>query len=41
MWTFDDPLSRVILLRGVAWAARQSDVNRLLERATVGARLAP
>jgi hypothetical protein len=40
-WTFDDPLYRVIVLRGIAWAAREKDVNRLLELALVGARLAP
>ena len=40
-WTFDDPLYRVIVLRGIAWAARQKDVNRLVELAPVGARLAP
>jgi type 1 glutamine amidotransferase len=40
-WTFDDPLYRVIVLRGIAWASQQKDVNRLLELATVGARLAP
>ncbi len=39
MWTFDDPLYRVIVLRGIAWAARQTDVNRLLELAPVGARM--
>jgi type 1 glutamine amidotransferase len=40
-WTFDDPLYRVLVLRGIAWAARQPDVNRLVELAPVGARLAP
>ena len=40
-WTFDDPLYRVIVLRGIAWAAREKDVNRLVELAPVGARLAP
>jgi putative heme-binding domain-containing protein len=35
-WTFDDPLYRVIVLRGIAWAARQSNVNRLTELALVG-----
>ncbi len=40
-WTFDDPLYRVIVLRGIAWAARQKDVNRLVELAPVGARLTP
>ena len=23
MWTFDDPLFRLLLLRGMAWAARE------------------
>jgi putative heme-binding domain-containing protein len=40
-WTFDDPLYRVIVLRGIAWAAQQKDVNRLLELVPVGARMAP
>ena len=40
-WTFDDPLYRVLVLRGIAWAAREKDVNRLLELAPVGARMAP
>jgi type 1 glutamine amidotransferase len=40
-WTFDDPLYRVIVLRGIAWAAHQKDVNRLLELVPVGARMAP
>ena len=40
-WTFDDPLYRVLVLRGIAWAAREKDVNRLLELVPVGARLAP
>lgn len=37
-WTFDDPLYRVLLLRGICWAAGQS-ADRLSELATVGARL--
>jgi putative heme-binding domain-containing protein len=40
MWTFDDPLYRALVLRGIAWAA-QEDVNRLNELATIGARVAP
>jgi type 1 glutamine amidotransferase len=40
MWTFDDPLYRVIVLRGIAWAAQQADVDRLLELVPVGARMA-
>lgn len=39
-WTFDDPVYRVIVLRSIAWAANQP-VDRLLELAPVGARLAP
>ncbi|HYH68257.1 MAG TPA: ThuA domain-containing protein, partial [Urbifossiella sp.] len=37
-WTFDDPLFRVLLLRGVAWAAREP-VDRFNELVTPGARL--
>ncbi len=40
-WTFDDPLYRVLLLRGIAWAGHQKNVDRLLELMTVGARVAP
>ena len=40
-WTFDDPLYRVLVLRGIAWAGRQENVNRLAELITVGARVAP
>jgi hypothetical protein len=40
-WTFDDPLYRLLVLRGIAWAARQEDVHRLAELATIGARVAP
>jgi len=29
------------VLRGIAWAAHEKDVNRLIELAVVGARLAP
>ena len=36
-WTFDDPLYRVLLLRGIAWTAHQP-VDRLLELVPVGAR---
>ena len=39
-WTFDDPLFRVLILRGICWVARQSE-DRLSELATVGARIAP
>jgi type 1 glutamine amidotransferase len=38
-WTFDDPLFRLLLLRGISWAAGQT-VDRLSELATIGARLA-
>lgn len=37
-WTFDDPVFRLILLRGICWAAREP-VDRLSELATIGARL--
>ena len=35
-WTFDDPLARVLILRGMAWAAGEQDVNRLVPLATEG-----
>jgi type 1 glutamine amidotransferase len=38
-WTFDDPLFRVLVLRGICWAAKQTDADRLAPLATVGARL--
>jgi type 1 glutamine amidotransferase len=34
-WTFDDPVFRVLLLRGIAWAAGEP-VDRFNELATVG-----
>jgi putative heme-binding domain-containing protein len=37
-WTFDDPLFRVLMLRGMAWAAREP-VDRWLDLAVIGARL--
>jgi putative heme-binding domain-containing protein len=37
-WTFDDPLFRVLLLRGIAWAGGQP-LDRLVELAPIGARL--
>jgi type 1 glutamine amidotransferase len=37
-WTFDDPLFRILLLRGVAWSAHES-VDRFNELATLGARV--
>jgi type 1 glutamine amidotransferase len=38
-WTFDDPLFRLLLLRGIAWAAREP-VDRFSDLITVGARIA-
>jgi putative heme-binding domain-containing protein len=37
-WTFDDPLFRLLLLRGIAWTAGES-VDRFNPLVTVGARL--
>jgi len=37
-WTFDDPLFRVLLLRSIAWTAREP-VDRFNELASLGARL--
>jgi len=37
-WSFDDPLFRALLLRGMAWSARES-VDRFNELVTFGARL--
>jgi putative heme-binding domain-containing protein len=37
-WTFDDPLFRILVLRGMCWAAGEP-VDRLTELATVGARM--
>ena len=37
-WTFDDPLFRLLILRGIAWSAHES-IDRLAELATVGARV--
>jgi hypothetical protein len=39
-WTFDDPLYRAVLLRGICWAAQRppGDLSAL---STVGARMAP
>lgn len=36
-WTFDDPLFRLLVLRGICWTAKQP-VNRLNELAPIGAR---
>jgi hypothetical protein len=38
-WTFDDPLFRVLVLRGIAWCAQQNDPDRLGALAAIGARL--
>jgi type 1 glutamine amidotransferase len=37
-WTFDDPLFRILVLRGLAWTAGEP-VERLTDLATVGARM--
>ncbi|MGH9159891.1 MAG: ThuA domain-containing protein [Vicinamibacteraceae bacterium] len=37
-WTFDDPLFRILLLRGLAWVGHQP-VDRLVDLATPGARV--
>lgn len=37
-WTFDDPLFRMLVLRGLAWTAREP-VDRFNSLATVGARV--
>ncbi len=37
-WTFDDPLFRLLILRGIAWAAHEP-VGRFNELATPGARI--
>ena len=37
-WTFDDPLFRVLLLRGVAWSAGES-VDRFNDLVLPGARV--
>jgi type 1 glutamine amidotransferase len=36
-WTFDDPLFRLLVLRGICWSAHEP-MDRLSELATVGAR---
>ena len=38
-WTFDDPLFRTLVLRGIAWTAGQP-VDRFNELVPIGARLA-
>ncbi len=37
-WTFDDPIFRLLILRGICWAGSQS-MDRLAELATIGARV--
>jgi len=37
-WTFDDPMFRLLLLRGMAWSVRER-VDRLAELSTLGARI--
>jgi type 1 glutamine amidotransferase len=39
-WTFDDPLFRILLLRGLAWAAGEPP-DRFAELVTIGARVEP
>jgi type 1 glutamine amidotransferase len=39
-WTFDDPLFRLLVLRGMCWSAR-TDVDRLTNLAVIGARTSP
>lgn len=39
-WTFDDPLFRILLLRGIAWTAREP-VDRFNEIVTPGSRMKP
>ncbi len=36
-WTFDDPLFRILILRGIAWSAKEP-VDRFNDLATIGAR---
>ena len=38
-WTFDDPLFRVVLLRGIAWAAKEP-VDRFNPLVRIGADVA-
>jgi type 1 glutamine amidotransferase len=40
MWTFDDPFFRIMILRGMAWAARQPE-DRFISAATDGIRFDP
>jgi type 1 glutamine amidotransferase len=38
-WTFDDPLFRLLILRGMAWTAGEP-IDRFNELTTLGARIA-
>ncbi|CAN5381826.1 hypothetical protein BH23VER1_BH23VER1_28200 [soil metagenome] len=40
-WTLDDPLYRILVLRGICWAAGDPDIDRLADLALVGARFDP
>jgi hypothetical protein len=40
-WTFDDPLFRLLVLRGMCWSARTADADRLSALAVIGARTSP
>ena len=37
-WTFDDPLFRLLILRGIAWSAKEP-LDRFNDLATIGARV--
>jgi type 1 glutamine amidotransferase len=37
-WTFDDPLFRLLIFRGIAWTAREP-LNRFNDLVTIGARV--
>ncbi len=37
-WTFDDPIYRLLVFRGICWAGNQP-IDRLAELAPIGARL--
>lgn len=38
-WTFDDPLYRLLVLRGICWTGKQENTDRLSALSTVGARV--
>ncbi|HVR35150.1 MAG TPA: ThuA domain-containing protein [Methylomirabilota bacterium] len=40
-WTFDDPLFRVLVFRGICWAAKQENPDRLAELSFIGAWVRP